>query len=200
MIGPDDVLEFWFGELAPDGSVSDGVSARWWKKDEAFDRTIEQRFGESLERAGGGQLDDWAESAAGTVALIVLLDQFSRNVYRNSPGAFANDARALALTTRLLDSGAHLELPAAHAYFALMPLMHSESLADQERGVALFSALAERATSSTVRGMFQNAADFAERHRVIVARFGRFPHRNAILGRPSSAEEEDFLKQPGSSF
>lgn len=199
MTTPQDVLEFWCGTLQADGTSTSEAAARWWKKDPDFDRTIAERFGETLQRAAEGALT-WDDGREATVAQIIVLDQFSRNVYRDTPRAFAADPRALSLAKSLVDDHAHLHLPAAYAYFTFMPFMHSEQLRDQERGVALFTELAEKATSDAVRSLFANGADFAEKHRVIVARFGRFPHRNALLGRETTAEEAEFLKQPGSSF
>ncbi len=199
MTTPQDVLEFWCGTLRDDGTSPPEAAARWWKKDPGFDRTIAERFGDTLERAAEGALT-WGDGRDATVAQVIVLDQFSRNVYRDTPRAFAADPRALSLAKTLVDSDAYLHLPAAHAYFTFMPFMHSEELTDQARAVALFTKLAEMATSDAVRSLFANGADFAEKHRVIVARFGRFPHRNALLGRETTAEEAEFLKQPGSSF
>jgi uncharacterized protein (DUF924 family) len=200
VITPDDVLEFWFGWLFEDGSVPEETSARWWTKDPAFDASIRERFGEVLEAAARGELDAWKETPSGVVALVVVLDQLSRNAYRDTPRAFANDARALALAEQADARGDFDTLPPMQAYFLAMPFMHAESLAAQERCILLFRKLATRAVSEKVKKTLEGGADFAERHRVIVERFGRFPHRNAILGRESTAEELAFLQQPGSSF
>jgi uncharacterized protein (DUF924 family) len=131
---------------------------------------------------------------------VVVLDQFSRNAYRDTPRAFANDARALALAEHALARGDFDTLPPMHAYFLAMPFMHAEKLESQETCVALFRRLAARAVSEKVKRMLENGASFAERHRDVVARFARFPHRNTILGRESTPEELAFLQQPGSSF
>lgn len=200
MITPDDVLEFWFGRLLDDGSVPEERSFRWWTKDQAFDASIRERFGEVLEAASRGELDAWKATPSGVVALVVVLDQLSRNAYRDTPRAFANDARALALAEQADARGDFDALPPMQAYFLAMPFMHAESLEARERCIALFRRLAARATSEKVKKMLEGGADFAERHRVIVERFGRFPHRNAILGRQSTPEELAFLEQPGSSF
>lgn len=195
----DAVLDFWVGTPNADGSVPEETSKRWWKKDPEFDAEIRARFGELLERAKTGELSSWTETPRGRVALVILLDQFSRNIHRDSPRAFEQDALARSTALAGIDAGEHLELPPMLAYFLLMPLMHAEDLATQERGVALFGEMAAR-TEGAVREKFVSGVDYAKRHRDIVARFGRFPHRNAVLGRESTDEEREFLKQPGSSF
>jgi uncharacterized protein (DUF924 family) len=136
-----------------------------------------------------GERDSWANTAAGCLALIILLDQFTRNIYRNTPRAFSGDEMALALSLRCLERGYLDDADANQRHFMLMPLMHSEDLAIQDMSLPLFE------THTNARTL-----DYAQQHRDIVARFGRFPHRNAILGRPSSPEEIEFLTQPGSSF
>ena len=198
--GADEVLAFWFGELSEDGTARGEVAARWWKKDDAFDDEIRARFGDTLARAERGELDAWAGSPRGRVALVIVLDQFSRNLHRGSPRAFANDARALALAREGVARAEHEALAPLHAYFLIMPFMHAEDREAQARCVALFRALADAAPNEALRATFANGADFAERHRVIVDRFGRFPHRNEVLGRASTPEELAFLKEPGSSF
>lgn len=196
---PEDILDFWLGTLRPDGTVEPEISARWWRKDPAFDDEIRTRFGEFVDRAGTGALDDWAKSARGRVALVVLLDQFPRNLHRGSGRAFEHDPRARAHAVEALDSGQDREVPPMLAYFLYMPLMHSESLEDQDRCVRAFDEAAARAPDGP-RKALEGGTHFARKHRDIVARFGRFPHRNAALGRESTPEEVDFLKQPGSSF
>lgn len=200
MTSPDEVLRFWFGELSADGTVAPDVAARWWTKDPDFDALLERGFGDELRAAERGERDAWASEPRGRLALVILLDQLSRNLYRGSACAFANDARALTVAEEGVAAGEHRALPPMLAYFLLMPFMHSEEHGVQERGVALFRELAGRAGAGPLRGMLDGAVDYAERHRVIVERFGRFPHRNAVLGRESTAEELEFLKQPGSSF
>lgn len=188
------VLDFWFLS-APMGG-QDEPRADWFRKDAAFDEHIRQQFGTLVDTALAGQLPDWGDSAAAGLARILVLDQFPRNLFRDSPRAFAGDAAALALAEALLTSGRDRELPPLRRWFAFMPFMHSESLAQQERAVALFDALRREDPLPA----FASAYDYALRHRDIVARFGRFPHRNAVLGRPSTPDEEAFLGQPGSSF
>ena len=150
------------------------------------------RFGDAIDAALAGTLP--AAWAAAPLAELLLLDQFTRNVFRGTPRAFAGDARALALAQALVDSGAHLALHPLERAFAYLPFEHAEDRAAQERGVALFAALA------TGDPYFDDTLDYARRHRDIVQRFGRFPHRNAIIGRPSTPDETAFLQQPGSSF
>ncbi|PTB19363.1 DUF924 domain-containing protein [Trinickia symbiotica] len=187
-----DVLDFWFGEP---GSARFGKEwDRWFDGDEGFDATLGVRFGKTLEAARRGDFDDWERSPLGTLALIVVLDQFSRNIHRGSAEAFAGDARALAAARRMVESGADRRLPSAqHRAFVYMPFEHDESRESQELAVRLFEAL-ERVAGLT--GYLR----YARRHAEIIERFGRFPHRNAMLGRRSTDAERDFLSEPGSSF
>ena len=177
---PQDILHFWFEEL---------TARQHFVKDAALDDTIRNRFGATLEAAARCELFAWRASADGRLAEIVVLDQFSRNVYRDTPRAFAQDALALALAQELVASGQDRLLPSKQRVFAYMPYMHSESALVHKQAVALFSQ----------PGMEDNL-NFELRHQSIIDRFGRFPHRNAILGRASSAEELAFLREPGSSF
>lgn len=199
-MSPDVVLSFWFGTADPPSNLPDEVFARYWKKDDGFDAELRERFGALHERAVNGELDDWATTARGRVALVIVLDQLSRNLHRGDARAFASDERALELALAGIECGELAALTPMQRYFLLMPLMHSEDLATQNRGVELFDALLADSTDPGLRARLQGAADYARRHRDIVARFGRFPHRNAVLGRQSTAEEAEFLKQPGSSF
>lgn len=188
---PAQVLAFWFGE-------GDTVDPRWFRKSEAYDGEIALRFGGTLDAALAGRLGGWATDDDGTLALILVLDQFARNLHRGNASAFAGDAAALALALQLVDGGGHLRLPPLRRWFAYLPLEHAEDLALQRRCVQLFEALA--AEAGPHREALAGALDYARRHHDVIARFGRFPHRNALLGRASSAEEEAFLRQPGSSF
>ncbi len=190
-VTPAAVLEFWFGSDA-------AVDQRWFKRSEAYDQSITQRFGATVAGALAGRLDGWSAHTDGALALILLLDQFTRNMYRGTPQAFAGDARALALALQLVASGEHLQMPPLQRWFAYMPLEHAEDAALQQQCVRLFEVLAGNAGPH--RAALTGALDYARRHRDVVARFGRFPHRNAVLGRASSAEEKAFLLQPGSSF
>lgn len=158
--------------------------------DPDFDEELRRRFGSLQEAAAEGALDAWRETARGCLALIILLDQLTRNFHRGTPRAFENDAKALALSKQALARGYDAELKESERSFLYMPFEHSEDIAEQERGVELMAGL----TSDPAWHRF------AEMHRDVIARFGRFPHRNAILGRASTAEELAFLKEPNSSF
>lgn len=175
-----DVLAFWF--------VENG-RAQWFQKDDAFDEAIARRFGPLHERAAAGGCETWADERDARMALILVLDQFSRNLHRGSPKAFAQDAAALAVARKAIALGDHLAGPKDRCVFLFLPFEHSESLADQDLCLSLFETLGDA-----------DYIDYANRHRVIIERFGRFPHRNAILGRESTAEERAFLEQPNSSF
>ncbi|HEY8374880.1 MAG TPA: DUF924 family protein [Nannocystis sp.] len=181
MSSPDDVLGFWF---------SPRVRPQWFVRSDAFDREICERFHEVYVDAAAGALDDWAKTPRGALALVILLDQFPRNMFRGTPAAFGSDAKAREIARAAVDAGLDDSLSQEERLFLYLPFEHSEDLADQERAVALIGALTENATWR----------DYAIRHRDIIARFGRFPHRNAILGRPSTAEEAEFLLEPNSSF
>ena len=177
----DTVLQFWFGELE---------TRQWFAKDAALDREISQRFGAVLEAAAHCELWGWRQTPQGRLAEIIVLDQFSRNVYRDTPKAFANDPLSLALAQEAVALGADRKLPAGpQRAFMYMPYMHSESALIHEQAMRLFDQ-AELADN----------LEFERRHKAIIDRFGRYPHRNTILGRESSDEELAFLRQPGSSF
>jgi len=178
---PRDIIEFWFSEDA---------RKNWWKKNDAFDQEIRQRFLPLHGQAKAGELKGWRVTPRGRLAEIIVLDQFSRNLFRGDPESFAQDKQARALTRQAVSIGANLELPVQQRAFLYMPLMHSESLDDHDQAMQLFAADPELAGN----------LEFEIRHRAIIERFGRYPHRNEILGRESSPEELDFLRQPGSSF
>jgi uncharacterized protein (DUF924 family) len=187
-----EVLDFWFG--AP-GSAEHGQARKFWfEKNAATDRDIQQRFGALVERALRGELAPWAAQAPAALAQIVLLDQFTRNSFRDTPRAFAGDARALAAASAMVGARHDEALPPVQRAFVYLPFEHAEGLAMQDEAVRLFTRLA--AAAPELQGML----DYAHRHREVIARFGRFPHRNLALGRHSTAEEEAFLQQPGSSF
>jgi uncharacterized protein (DUF924 family) len=177
------VLDFWFGP-AP-GQKRDV----WFKRDPVFDSLIRARFLELHGRAAAGMCDAMAADAKGSLALIVVLDQFSRNLYRDSPQAFACDGRALALARQALDRGFDRGLPDVERVFFYLPFEHCEDLAVQAESVALFATIPDERTQR-----------FARRHQEIIERFGRFPHRNAVLGRDTTPEEHAFLQEPDSSF
>jgi uncharacterized protein (DUF924 family) len=189
----NEILEFWFGEIGADGNVVEDRSALWWKKNPEADALIRRRFEELVQQAGRGELD-WAGTPRGCLALIIALDQLPRNIYRDTARAFAFDGKALELALGGLASGADCELPPIQRVFFYMPLEHAESRELQRRSVELFTELAGTSPA------FEVYLDFARQHQAIIERFGRFPHRNAILGRQSTREELAFLEQPGSSF
>jgi uncharacterized protein (DUF924 family) len=184
------VLDFWFGGELP--------RKEWFQKSAAFDREIEQRFGTQIEQALEGGLHSWdAEGPQATLARILVLDQFCRNVYRDTPLAFAGDHQALQAALDMIDAGEDQTLTRFQRAFVYITLEHAEDLAMQEQAVALFTRLAAATPGNQgIAGML----DYAQRHRDVIQRFGRFPHRNAILQRASTAAEQEFLKQPGSKF
>jgi len=175
-----DVLEFWFVELEP---------RQWWVKDEALDREIEQRYGDLHADAVAGKLYEWRESAMGRLAEIIILDQFSRNIYRDKPKAFAWDGMALVLAQEAVRTGVDQELDSPEKAFFYMPYMHSESMAIHTLALRLFDQ----------PGVEFNL-EFEIKHKAIIDRFGRYPHRNDIVGRESTSEELAFLTGPDSSF
>ncbi len=172
-----EVLTFWFEEIEP---------AQHWKKDPDFDRMIGDRFGAIHRAANHCELFGWRKEPSGRLAEIIVLDQFSRNIYRDRPEAFASDSLALALAQEAIAIGADKQLAEGHVSFLYMPFMHSESAAIHEVAVRLFPD--------------PGNLDYELKHKAIIDRFGRYPHRNNVLGRESTAEEIEFLKGPGSSF
>ncbi len=182
-----EVLEFWFG------GEPGAARAEWFRKDERFDEEIRSRFGALHGRAARRELKAWRASAEPMLALVIVLDQFSRNLYRGDARAFAQDAHARDCAVEALARGDDLGLMPVQRQFLYLPFEHSEALRDQERCVELMRSLEAFAAT---RGL----TEWAVKHRDIVARFGRFPHRNAALVRASTPEEAEFLKQPGSGF
>jgi len=193
------ILDFWFGSSPDDSVVAKEKSALWWSKSPEIDGEIRQRFESSARRAAAGKLSDWLSTPRGRLALILLTDQFPRNIYRDSPRAFAQDLKALAWTRDGIEQGLDLKLRRIERVFFYLPLEHSESLQHQEQSVKYFGELGSLA-SPEHKPIFEEYLNFAVRHRDIIARFGRFPHRNKILGRESTADELAFLAEPGSSF
>lgn len=193
------VLDFWFSDAELDSPEIDSRMDRWFGSSDDLDRQIQEQFGELIDRASAGELDHWAESPQGRLALIIVLDQFRRNIYRGEAAAFTHDKQALKLSIEGTISGAHKELSPLQKMFFFMPLQHAESLKIQEKSVGIFNALAE-SVSDTLRETFLTAAHFAELHRDIVAEFGRFPHRNAVLGRENSSTEAEYLSGEAPSF
>lgn len=196
---PDTIHAFWFGTHTDDDAVITSQSALWWRKQAEVDAEIRQRFAPWVARAASGELDGWLADIRGRLALILLTDQFPRNIWRGEAAAFAFDVLALRWAKDTLRLGLDGELRAVERVFVYLPLEHSEALGDQREAVRLFDRLA---TSVPVphRPSFDSYLDYARRHLAIIERFGRFPHRNAALGRETTAEETAFLQQPGSSF
>ena len=187
-----DVLDFWF---LPEGSPGHGKQRiEWFRKDEAFDAALRERFGALIAQAMAGGLREWDEvGPRGTLARILVLDQFTRNAFRGKPEAFGGDTLALLAARQLVDSGEH-QLAPVERQFVYMPFEHAEDARMQEQAVTLFTELAAQHEG------FGEALDYAHRHRGVIARFGRFPHRNVILGRASNPEELAYLALPGSGF
>jgi uncharacterized protein (DUF924 family) len=186
------VLDTWFG--APDSAEFGHARKVWFKKDVTFDALLNERFGALLEEALEGRLTSWAATPLGTLALIVLLDQFTRNCFRGTPRAFAGDDEALKLARTLVDTRDELTLPTIHhRVFVTMPFEHDEALASQREAVRLLQALFDETGDKDV----EDSLDYALRHAEVIARFGRFPHRNVVLGRETTAEERTWLKQKG---
>src|SRR5436190_16514021 len=175
-----EILRFWFEETP---------SANWWSAEPAFDEKVRSRYGSLIDEAARGELYEWRNEAKGRLAEIIVLDQFSRNVYRNTAQAFAQDPVALVLSQEGVRLGIHATLSPTEASFLLMPFMHSESAKIHVLAEQLFMQFTPKSNY-----------DFERRHKAIVDRYGRYPHRNAILGRASTAEEIEFLKQLGSRF
>jgi len=193
------VLDFWVGELGDDGIPSTTKSERWLKKDTQLDATIDRLFGSHLETAYMGALDRWTHTIEGTTALIILLDQFPRSIFRDSAKAFRYDKKALAVCLQAIKSGYAGSGPLAYSQLCLMPAMHAESIDIQEQGTGIFEKWVEK-TSGKSREVMIRSLKSAHRHRDVIARFGRFPQRNKALGRESTEAELAFLQKPGSSF
>ena len=176
----DEIVAFWFETLKPED---------WYRKNPAIDAEITARFGATYDALRTGVPPEWLAEPKDMLAAIIVLDQFPRNMFRDDPRAFATDGAALALAKRAISEGFELRLPPEQRAFIYLPFQHAETAEDQARSIALFTALGN-----------PNNLDFAQRHQAIIARFGRFPHRNSVLGRASTAEELAFLQEPGSSF
>jgi uncharacterized protein (DUF924 family) len=178
----DEILKFWFEDIE---------HSRWFKKDPDFDRELEQRFGHLLELANDAQLDDWCDTPRGRLALIIVLDQFSRNIHRGTSRSFDADPKALSLAVKGINDGSDQELSLEQRSFFYLPLRHAEDLAMQELGLAKTRELNEAGYGTD---------QYALNHLEIIARFGRFPHRNAVLGRRSTPEEDEYLKDGKAGF
>ena len=187
----NEVLDFWFGRSH--SREFGKVQKKWFEKDTDFDAEVRDRFLPQYERAASGELDSWQDSPEKCLALIILLDQFPRNMFRATAQAFATDSKALAAAQHAINNQFDRELLTVQKWFVYLPFEHSENLEHQQKSVELFRQLSGEPDSDSV-------IDFAMRHFQIIERFGRFPHRNQILGRDTTPEEAEFLKQPGSGF
>ena len=188
----EEILTFWFGEIRDETAYFEEYAPRWFVQNADFDREIVQRFRADYELAAQGQLTHWTQTARGGLALILVLDQFPRNMFRNDPRAFATDPLAQQIAEQMIDAEFDRQLRLVERYFVYVPFMHSENRAHQQRSVQLFQQLVkERAYFDT---------PYVVRHQEVIDRFGRFPHRNTVLGRASTPAELEFLKQPDSSF
>jgi len=199
MLEPEDVLDFWFGRMRPGEPVPPERYRLWFGGEVRTDRLIAERFAAAVDQAAAGDCDRWRTTPQGTLALLLVLDQFPRNIYRGSSRAYAFDAMAQTICLEGLEAGLDRRLQTVERAFFYLPLEHAEDPLLQQRSVAAFAGLLREAPEA-LREACRGFLDYAERHRAIILRFGRFPHRNAALNRPSSSEEEAFLREPGSSF
>lgn len=191
-VAAGDILDFWFDRAAHPHDLPTRRK-EWWEKDPAFDAQVRDRFGAAVDAAIDGGFAEWAETAEGALALVLLLDQFPRHIFRGQARAFAGDERARQVAREAVSRGFDITLAPVMRLFLYLPFEHSESIDDQEFSLLLFSALDKQ-----LPGL--DLLDYAERHRAIIAQFDRFPHRNEALGRTSTPTETEFLRQPGSSF
>jgi len=192
-----EILDFWFGELFSDGTAQEGKRGRWYKKDREFDALVKEKFGEDVEKARVGKYDKWRETPEGALALILLLDQFARNIYRDTKERYAGDKKAQNIALDAVENGFDGEFLLAKRQFMYMPLMHAENRKLQKQSVLLFRALTEEVAERLKKRV---ALHYAKKHADIIEQFGRFPYRNKILGRDSTPEEIIFLQQSDSNF
>jgi uncharacterized protein (DUF924 family) len=192
----ESILDYWFGDLDNHGMCPQAQHALWFQSRPVTDREISDRFGANIVRALDGELDHWYESDAGAIALLLLLDQFTRNTGRGTTRAFAGDPAALTLAKRMVQEGRDRKMPTIYRVFVYIPFEHAENLEAQEEGIALLAQLAGQCDPG-VQSAIENFHRYACAHRDVIARFGRFPHRNAILKRQSTAQELEHLAQHG---
>lgn len=193
------VLDFWFSSGSMDQPTIDSRMERWFNSDTAFDAIVRHEFGPLVDRAGKGELDGWIATPEGRLALIIVLDQFRRHIYRGTPRAFSRDPQALKLCVEGAMKGDYKRLPAIQQAFYFMPLQHAESLKIQERSVKIYEGLVS-GVSETLKATLATFAQFAELHHDIIESFGRFPHRNRVLGRPNTEAEAEYLAAGAPSF
>jgi uncharacterized protein (DUF924 family) len=195
----EEVLAFWFGDSLDSPDAVDARSELWFAQNNSFDRSIRDRFGSLPDRALAGEFEHWRREPRPALALVLVLDQFPRNLYRGSPRSYEFDSKACEIALASIEAGFDQSLHPLEASFLYLPLEHSENLLLQERSVQLFEKLIPRAPVE-LRASFEQSAEFAVRHREVIRRFGRFPHRNAVLGRRSSQEELAYLESGGETF
>lgn len=198
-VAPDDVLWFWLGDVDGDGLADEALTQRWWLKDHDFDHEIGAKFEPTWQAIMAGDRQAWLDDPHSRLAYVIVLDQFSRNMFRGTARMFEGDAKALACAADGVKIGLDRALHGHERVFFYMPFMHSEDLAMQDRGVELFKGLRDH-SEGRVREVVGGIVDYARQHREMIARWGRFPHRNKLLERESTPVEIEFLKQPGSSF
>jgi uncharacterized protein (DUF924 family) len=196
---PASIRDYWFGSHPDDATIARQRSKFWWSRNDDTDQEIRHRFENEVHKAANHALDAWADSPAGLLSLVLLTDQFPRNIFRNTAKAFAFDALAQTWCKIGLDRHLDGKLRPIERVFFYLPLEHSECLDHQEQSVQLFTRLYQEVSAEQM-DTFRVFLIFALRHRHVIARFGRFPHRNEMLGRVSTPEEIAFLKEPGSSF
>lgn len=200
LVTPQEVLDFWIGACTEDPSALEPHNKLWFIKSDITDAGIADRFLKTIEALACGQASDWADTGPhGRLAAIIVLDQFSRNVFRGQPAAFENDALALDLARTGLALGEDAGLAEVERVFFYLPFEHSEDAADQALSVEVFERVVQEARPA-FRAYAENTLDYARRHKAVIDRFGRFPHRNAILGRANTSEEAAYLAEPGSGF
>lgn len=198
-MAPQQILDFWFPEKPKDETAAAAAMERWFQADPTFDEAIRISFGEAVSQALAGGFDEWREQPESRLALILLLDQMTRNIYRGSSDAFAGDERALALCREGLERGQDLGLAPFERMFFYLPLEHAEDMALQEKSVFCYEQLAGR-SKPPYQDALASGLDYAKMHRDIIARFGRFPHRNKVLARTSTPAEQIYLDGQGMSF
>lgn len=196
-----EILNFWFGDLTENGVPSSEKQELWWSKDPEIDLYIKNNYEKYINSAVSGKLDHWKKTSHGLLAYIIILDQFSRNIYRNSKRAFSQDKIALNTASEAVSTGLEAGLKSVEKIFLYMPYMHSEMLSDQLISIKKYSDLVNENKSHIIlHDLLEQSEEYAYRHYEIIKKFGRYPHRNIILGRESTNEEIEFLRTGGSSF
>lgn len=200
LAAPEEILEFWIGDAATSAEAAAVKTALWFRKSDETDAVLRERFGATVAALAGGLSEEWNDQGPrARLAAIIALDQFSRNIYRGTPQSFANDPKALALSLKTLEQGEHLDAAIVEQVFIYLPLEHAEDAAMQTQCVNLMADMLERAPPA-FKQICENWLDYAHKHKAVIDQFGRFPHRNAILGRASTSEEVEYLAQPGAGF